>query len=189
MIWAVLLIECLDFDTLGFLMKLIRLIYIILLLIFAGLGCQPKETIVETVRIKPSGARGEKLGRTLLHLAPNGKVAERLINEGADVNAQDSIGMMPMHTAVIANHRDVAEVLVNRGADINAKTHHGQTPLFWAVTKNHKDIAEWLIARGADVNTNDNYGIMPPSQHSPRRERRISQASYRTWSRHEYQRQ
>jgi ankyrin repeat protein len=142
-------------------MKSIRLVYMSLFLMVAILGCERKESDSEGIRIKPSKVRGEALGRTLLHLAPNWKVAERLINEGAEVDAKDSFGMTPLHTAVIANRRDVAEVLVARGAEINAESRRGQTPLFWAVTKNHKDMAEWLIARGADVNAKDNYGITP----------------------------
>ena len=142
-------------------MKLIRLVYLVLFLIVAGLGCQRKESDSESIRIKPSKIRGEALDRTLLHLAPNWKVAERLINEGTDVNAKDSFGMTPLHTAVIANRRDVVEVLVARRADINAKSHRGQTPLFWAVTKSRKDMAGWLIANGADVNIKDNEGRTP----------------------------
>jgi len=127
--------------------------------VIVGLGCASKETDSESIRIKASKVRGEALGRTFLHLAPDRKIAERLIKQGADVNAQDSFGMTPLHTAVISNRRDVAELLIARGADINARSHRGQTPLFWAVTRNHKEMAEWLIAHGADVNAKDNYGI------------------------------
>ncbi len=67
-------------------MKSTRLVYMTLLLMIAGFGCQRKESDSESIRIKPSKVQGEALDRTLLHLAPNGKVAERLINEGADVN-------------------------------------------------------------------------------------------------------
>jgi hypothetical protein len=63
-------------------MKSIRLVYIVLFLIIAGLGCQPKETELQRERINPFEARGKVRGRTLLHLAPNKKVVERLINEG-----------------------------------------------------------------------------------------------------------
>jgi len=142
-------------------MKPIRLVYMALLLMVAGLGCQKKESDSESIRINPSKARGEELRRTLLHLAPNGKMAKRLINEGADVNAKVSFGMTPLHTAVIADRRDVVEVLVARRAEINAKSYRGQTPLFWAVTKDRKDMAEWLIAHGADVNAKDNKGRTP----------------------------
>ena len=62
-----------------------RLVCLALFLIFAGFGCSTKESTPEKVRIKSSKERGEALGRTLLHLAPNGKVAERLIAEGADI--------------------------------------------------------------------------------------------------------
>ncbi len=142
-------------------MKLIRLVYMALLLMVAVFGCKRKESDSESIRIKPSKVWGEALDRTLLHLAPNWKVAERLINEGADVNANDSFGMTPLHMAVIANRRDVVEVLVAHGTDINAQSHRGQTPLFWAVTKSRKDMAEWLITHGPDVNAQDNYGIKP----------------------------
>ena len=128
-------------------MKPIRLVYMALLLMVAGFGCQSKESDSESIRIKPSKVRDEELGRTLLHLAPNGKMTKRLIIRGVDVNAKDSFGMTPLHTAVIANHRDIVEVIVALRSDINTKSHRSQTPLFWAVTKSRKDMAEWLIAK------------------------------------------
>ncbi|MFC1794542.1 ankyrin repeat domain-containing protein [Planctomycetota bacterium] len=103
-------------------MKSIRLLYIVLLLIVADLGCRRKESDSGSIKIMPSKARGEALDRTLLHLAPNWEVAERLINEGVDVNAKDSFGMTPLHTAVQAGRKDVVKVLVAHGANINEKS-------------------------------------------------------------------
>ena len=132
-----------------------------LFLIFSGLGCGTNNSASEKVRVKSSKERGEALNQTLLHLAPNGHVAERLIADGADVNAGDSFGMTPLHTAVKEGHSDVVEVLIAHGADVNAKSHRGQTPLFWAIVKESQSMAERLIAYGADVNATDDYGVSP----------------------------
>ena len=142
-------------------MKSISVLYLFSIVILAGFGCRTKEAPSEKVRISPSAGRGEELGRTLLHLAPNGVVAERLIAKGADVHAKDSFGMTPLHTAVKEGRSDVVEVLIARGADVNAKSHRGQTAVFWAVAKNDKPMTERLIARGADVNAKDNYDMTP----------------------------
>lgn len=127
----------------------------------AGTGCQTVGPGSKRVGHRPKGADAV-LGRTTLHSAPNWTVAERLVREGADVNARDSFGMTPLHTAVRAGRNDVAEVLMTHGADVNARSDRGQTPLFfWAVTGEGKQMAEHLIAHGADVNARDNYGMTP----------------------------
>ena len=97
-------------------MKLIRLVYMIQLLMVAGFGCQPKETDSESIRIKSSKARGEELGRTLLHLTPNEKLAEWLINEGADVNTKGKKGRTPMDCAQDSGHTEIVELLRKHGA-------------------------------------------------------------------------
>ncbi len=97
-------------------MKSTRLVYMALLLMIAGFGCQRKETDSESIRIKPSKVRGEALDQTLLHLAHNGKVAERLINEGADVNTKGKEGRTPMDCAQDSNHTKIVELLRKHGA-------------------------------------------------------------------------
>ena len=60
----------------------------------------------------------DDLGRTPLHYAKNGAVAELLVSLGADVNAKAVDDMTPLHYARDAK---TAELLLSRGARINAR--------------------------------------------------------------------
>ena len=138
----------------------IELFCLALTFVATGTGCQRGESRSERVGLRPKGPDAV-LGRTTLYSAPNWSVAERLIREGADVNARDSFGMTPLHTAARAGRNDVVEVLMAHGADVNARSDRGQTPLFWAAAGESRRMAERLMAHGADVNVRDNYGMTP----------------------------
>ena len=92
---------------------------------------------------------------------------ERLIAEGAKVNAKEKGGNTPLHSAVINGHATVtalliakaayqgektlAELLIAKGAKVNVKGKYGRTPLNLAESKGHMNIAELLRPHGATV--------------------------------------
>lgn len=71
-------------------------------------------------------------GTTLLHSASNSgsmELVRLLIQEGADVNAQDEDGESPLHVAMARSENyNVARTLIENGADLSSKAVDGRTP-------------------------------------------------------------
>jgi len=88
---------------------------------------------------------GVEHSTTLHQAAERGDVAavEKLLDEGADVNARDEGGASPLHAAAFAGHRNVIRLLIKRGADINLEDNDGDTPLGFA-----KDDATAKLLKG-----------------------------------------
>lgn len=64
-------------------------------------------------------------------------IAEQLVNSSADVNAQNKVGLAPLHFAAARGHANIIEYLVNKSANVNVTSKIGQTPLFWAALKGY----------------------------------------------------
>lgn len=87
------------------------------------------------------------------------KIAEYLIESGADVNAKTENGWTPLHQSVIKFQTNIARLLIAKKADVNAQTTAKVTPLMLAsgIAYNF-EIAKMLVDAGADVNLKDQFG-------------------------------
>src|SRR5437899_1982320 len=99
----------------------------------------------------PASARDEK--REALWAAVRAgdvKAVAAALDNGADVNAKNEIGVSALWIAAGRDKRDVVELLVQRGADVNARDGIWyQTPLSAAVGGKQLAAAELLIKAGA----------------------------------------
>lgn len=67
-------------------------------------------------------------GLTLLQIAiiyGHIKVANWLIEEGANINSEDRHGWTPLHDALLWERDDIASMLLQRGANVTASTQQG----------------------------------------------------------------
>lgn len=87
------------------------------------------------------------------------EIINMLINEGADVNARNYVGLTALGMA-FDSPPEIVALLIKSGADVNAKLGAGQTPLIRAAmfTWKHPENITLLIDAGADVNAKDNGG-------------------------------
>lgn len=104
-------------------------------------------------------------GRTPLHSAAENPAAiQVLLAAGADPNARDRNGVVPLCLA----NEEGAELLLAAGADPKARDPDGYTPLHcWSHLNRRLDA---LIAAGADVNARTQHGTTPLHRAAERHE-------------------
>eukprot|EP00094_Tigriopus_californicus_P011802 TCALIF_11400-PA protein Name:"Similar to Tnks Tankyrase-1 (Mus musculus)" AED:0.04 eAED:0.04 QI:0/0.85/0.75/0.87/0.71/0.5/8/1134/1190 len=101
---------------------------------------------------------------TPLHLAAgynNLEVAEFLLENGADVNAQDKGGLIPLHNASSYGHLDIAALLIKFKTVVNATDKWGFTPLHEAAQKGRTQLCALLLNHGADPTLKNQEGQRP----------------------------
>ena len=113
----------------------------------------------------------DKKGATSIHglLSGGVEVARVLLDLGANVNAKDNWGQIPLHqvlTAGAGSYHDgqrfgIAQLLVERGADVNAQDQCHRTPLHLVSYFLQLKLVRMLIDRGANVNAKNNRGQTP----------------------------
>lgn len=102
----------------------------------------------------PSNPPKDGHGSRPLHWAAfynRARVAETLLEEGADVNATDYLQWTPLHIAAEHGHFDIAVVLVEEGAVVDAISGRGQTALDVAKYTGHTEVITAAIKRGLEL--------------------------------------
>ncbi|KAK4082901.1 uncharacterized protein Triagg1_1791 [Trichoderma aggressivum f. europaeum] len=101
---------------------------------------------------------------TPLHIAAReGKadVVQKLLMQGADVDAKDKYGGTALFDAAHGGKADVAKLLLNEGADIEAKKNDGDTVLHEMSFHGRVDMVNLLLKHGADIEAKTKGGRTP----------------------------
>jgi ankyrin repeat protein len=88
----------------------------------------------------------------------NVKMVEKLIEYGADINAEDSLGRTPLYFASEHdNHGNcpVIRLLLELGANVNARAKDASTPLHVASRCGTLEVVRLMLEYGADPNVQD----------------------------------
>ncbi|KAE9570980.1 hypothetical protein CGMCC3_g12946 [Colletotrichum fructicola] len=80
------------------------------------------------------------------------RVFRRLIDQGADVNAQGGRYGNALQAASYRGHQEIVQLLLNQGADVNAQGGYYSNALQAASRGGHQEIIQLLLNQGADVN-------------------------------------
>ncbi|SFJ75113.1 ankyrin repeat domain-containing protein [Thermoflavimicrobium dichotomicum] len=98
------------------------------------------------------------------------EMIQYLIQQGADLNAQDEDGNTALHYAISKRAKQIAEILLKAGANPNIQNEKGETPLYIAVSANNKELVDLLLFYGADPKIRSKKGKLPMhagKEHSP----------------------
>jgi ankyrin repeat protein len=122
--------------------------------------CQSQEQAYE--QIKPAATTLE-VNASLFSAADKGctALAQRLLADGASLQARDRLGAMPLSRAAKSGEAEIVDLFLQNGAAINARDLDGSTALYLAAEAGNRTAVEVLLRHGADINLPGRSGITP----------------------------
>lgn len=108
-----------------------------------------------------SAFAGGPMGYEPLHVAAaNDNVAdiEKLLAEGAHIDARDASGSTALLVATRANNVRSAKTLIDAGADVNQKDDIDDSAYLYAGARGHLEILNMTLTHGADLQSTNRYG-------------------------------
>ena len=88
--------------------------------------------------------------------------AKLLIEEGINLEYQDTLGYSALHFAVQENNLNVVQLLIGKNANVNISDNNGNTPLWRGMyDMSDSQIIIELIKAGADIKKKNNHGVSP----------------------------
>jgi len=101
---------------------------------------------------------------TALHFAARTgdvSIAQFLLKEGADIEAENDFAITPLHEAVRNGNAEVLELLLRNKADVNCIDMDENTPLHMAVLFEDTECAKILLDNGANFKVKNNRDESP----------------------------
>lgn len=122
-------------------------------------GDKVEQAIMDSPQIV--NARDVTSGETALHLVTLRRDLtwlRYLVAKGANVNAADGHGRIPLQLAVNLGWREGAEFLIEMGSRTDLSNDAGETALITAVHRRDLELIKALLKAGADPDRTDNSG-------------------------------
>jgi ankyrin repeat protein len=103
---------------------------------------------------------GRVFSRSLLEavIADNVEEAKKLLDRGAPVNGEETLGS-PLHIAAGHGSKEMVTLLLARGANVKTKNANSGSLLMSAVGGRSTEVAKLLLAHGADVDAVQDHGM------------------------------
>jgi ankyrin repeat protein len=100
-------------------------------------------------------------GGNFLQAARKGDIEsmEKLLKQGADVNAADTQGMTPLLFAAANDHVKAVKFLLDKGADVKAQDSRGYTALMLVAGSGNVELAQLLVKSGSNLHARNDLGL------------------------------